>query len=245
MPKRSTLLRLGALLLVSALPYALLRIPAARNALLSFVAYLRGAGVPGAVALLGFDVVWALAAAPCWVMAAIAGYVYGFALGLVIVVPSVTVAASVSFLFGRFVSTRLLPDGGPRSPREVAVRRAIEADGRRIAFLLRLTPMIPQNVLTYVMSSTSLGLGDFALASAGGLLPLLAFNTYVGSLLGDATALLAGETPDVGAAKWVVLGGGLLAGAVAIVVIARAARRALARALEAATDEDPRSTPAS
>ncbi|HEY8090980.1 MAG TPA: hypothetical protein VIF09_24125, partial [Polyangiaceae bacterium] len=69
MLKRSTLVRLGAILAVSALPYALLRIPAARNALLSFVAYVRGAGPVGALALLGFDVVWAAAAAPFWVMA--------------------------------------------------------------------------------------------------------------------------------------------------------------------------------
>lgn len=244
MLKRSTVFRLGALLLVSALPYALLRIPAARNALLSFVAYVRGAGLPGVVALLGFDVVWALAAAPLWVMAAVAGYVYGFPLGLAVVAPSATVASCVAFLVGRLVSTHLLPDRGAGSPREVAVRRAIEADGRRIAFLLRLTPMLPQNVLTYVMASTSLGLGDFALASAGGLLPLLAFNAYVGSLVGDAAALLSGETPDVGPAKWLALGGGLLAGGVAIFVIARAARRALARALEAATDQGSRGTPA-
>ncbi len=236
MLKRSTAVRLGALLLVSVLPYALLRIPAARSALLSFVAYVRGAGLSGAVALLGFDVVWALAAAPIWVSAAVAGYVYGFPVGIAVVAPSATIASCVAFLFGRLVSSRFLPDREAGSARELAVRRAIEADGRRIAFLLRLTPLLPQNVLTYVMASTSLSLVDFALASAGGLLPLLAFNAYVGSLVGDAAALLAGEAPDVGAARWIGIGGGLLAAGIAIVVIARVARRALGRAIEAAGD---------
>ncbi|HEY8087500.1 MAG TPA: VTT domain-containing protein, partial [Polyangiaceae bacterium] len=171
------------------------------------------------------------------VMAAVAGYVYGFPVGVAIAVPSTTLATCVAFAFGRLVCARVLPVKGDDSPRVAAVRRAITADGRKIAFLLRLTPFVPQNVLTYVMASTSLKLGDFALASAGGLLPLLAFNAYVGSLVGDATALLAGDMPDVGAAKWVALGGGLVAGGTALVVIARVARKALARAIDAAGGE--------
>lgn len=229
--KRSTLIRLGAILAVSALPYALLRIPAARSGLLSFVAFVRGAGPLGALALLGFDVGWSLAAAPFWVMAAVAGYVYGFPVGVAIALPSTTAAMCFALLAGRLACAHVLPARAADAPRVAAVRRAIEADGLKIAFLLRLTPFVPQNVLTYVLASTSLRLRDFALASAAGLLPLLAFNTYVGSLVGDATALLAGDLPDVGMTKWIVLGGGLAAGAAALAVIARVARRALARAI--------------
>ena len=95
MLKRSTVVRLGAILAVSALPYALLRIPAARSALLSFVAYVRGAGPLGALALLGFDVVWALAAAPFWCGRG-RRVVYGFPLGVAIAVPSTTLATCVA-----------------------------------------------------------------------------------------------------------------------------------------------------
>ena len=229
--KRSTLVRAGAVLAVSALPYALLRLPAARNALLSFVAFVRGAGPLGVLALLGFDVAWSLFAAPFWVMAAVAGYVYGFPLGVAIAVPSTTVATCFALLAGRLACAHVLPPRAADAPRVAAVRRAVEADGLKIAFLLRLTPFVPQNVLTYVLASTSLRVRDFAVASAAGLLPLLAFNAYVGSLVGDAAALLSGDLPDVGATKWVVLGGGLVAGATALGVIARVARRALARAI--------------
>ena len=60
--------------------------------------------------------------------------------------------------------------------------------------------------------------------------------------MGDATALLAGDMPDVGAAKWIALGGGLVAGGTALVVIARVARKALARAIVAAGGESAPST---
>jgi uncharacterized membrane protein YdjX (TVP38/TMEM64 family) len=234
MPKRSTWVRLGAIVAVSLLPYALLRIPAARRALISFVGFVRDAGPAGAFALLGFDVAWALAAAPFWVMAAVAGYVYGFGLGVVVAAPSTTIAACVAMAFGRLVVRRVLPARAPDPPRVAAVRRAIEADGLRIAFLLRLTPFVPQNVLSYVLASTSLRMRDFALATAAGLFPLLVFNAYAGSLVRDVAALLAGDAPDVGSAKWIALGAGLTAGAVALVVIARVARKALGRAMDAA-----------
>jgi uncharacterized membrane protein YdjX (TVP38/TMEM64 family) len=136
--------------------------------------------------------------------------------------------------FGRLVVRRVLPARAPDPPRVAAVRRAIEADGLRIAFLLRLTPFVPQNVLSYVLASTSLRMRDFALATAAGLFPLLVFNAYAGSLVRDVAALLAGAAPDVGSAKWIALGAGLTAGAVALVVIARVARKALGRAMDAA-----------
>jgi uncharacterized membrane protein YdjX (TVP38/TMEM64 family) len=234
MAKRSTVVRVAVVLGLTALPYALLQIPAARQAVLSFVAFVRGAGPVGVLALLAFDVGWAMIAAPFWVMPAVAGYVYGFPFGLLVAVPSATLATFVSLQVGRFACRYLLPARAADSPRAAAVRRAIEADGLRIAFLLRLTPLIPQNALTYVFASTPLRMRDFVVATAGGLLPLMAFYAYVGSLVSDAAALLAGDMPDVGAAKWVALGGGLVAGGVALGVITRVAQRALARALDTA-----------
>lgn len=222
---------MGSLL---ALPYVLMRIPAARAWVVGFVTFVRTAGPAGALALLGFDAAWALIGAPFWVLPTVAGYAYGFPVGLVVGVPVVTVAMCASFLLGRFVVTRVLPPREAGAPRVEAVRRAVETDGLKITLLLRMTPLVPQNVLTYVLASTGLRLRDFAPATAVGLLPLSAFYVYVGSLVEDAAALLAGDTPDLGAAKWVALGAGLLAGAVALVVIGRAAQRALARAIDPA-----------
>jgi uncharacterized membrane protein YdjX (TVP38/TMEM64 family) len=217
-----------------ALPYVLLRIPAARAWVVGFVSFVRTAGPVGALALLGFDTAWALLGAPFWVLGTVAGYAYGFGVGLAVGVPLITVSMCASFLVGRLVVTRVLPPREAGTRRIEAVRRAVETDGLKITLLLRMTPLLPQNVLTYVLASTALRLRDFVLATAIGVIPFTAFYAYVGSLVQDAAALLAGDAPDLGATRWVALGGGLLAGAVALAVIGRAAQRALARAIDPA-----------
>lgn len=222
---------MGSLL---ALPYVLMRIPAARAWVVGFVTYVRTAGPMGALALLGFDTAWALLGAPFWVLGTVAGYAYGFGVGVAVGVPLITVSMCASFLVGRLVVTRVLPPREAGTRRIEAVRRAVETDGLKITLLLRMTPLLPQNVLTYVLASTALRLRDFVLATAIGVIPFTAFYAYVGSLVQDAAALLAGDAPDLGAARWVALGGGLLAGAVALAVIGRAAQRALARAIDPA-----------
>jgi len=231
--KRATTLRLGALAAVLLLPYLLLRVPAARERVVTFVTFVRTAGPAGALALFGFYTVWALAGGPYWIMAVVAGYAFGFPLGVAFTIPAGTGAMCVSFLLGRTFLTHVLPRREPDSPKAAAVRRAIEADGLKVAFLLRITPLVPQNALTYVLASTALRLRDFALATAVGVLPLTVFYAYVGSLVQDAAALLAGDTPDLGATKWIVLGGGLVLGGLALFVIGRLARKALSRAMDA------------
>jgi uncharacterized membrane protein YdjX (TVP38/TMEM64 family) len=233
-PSRGLLFRLAAVGALVALPYVLLRIPAARAWVVGFVGFVRTAGPVGVLALLGFDTVWALVGAPFWVLGTVAGYAYGFAVGVAVGVPVITAAMCASFLLGRLAVTRILPPREAGSRRVEAVRRAVETDGLKITLLLRMTPLLPQNVLTYVLASTGLRLRDFVPATALGLIPFTAFYAYVGSLVGDAAALLAGEAPDLGAARWVALGGGLLAGGVALAVIGRAAQKALARAIDPA-----------
>jgi uncharacterized membrane protein YdjX (TVP38/TMEM64 family) len=217
-----------------ALPYVLLRIPAARAWVVGFMTFVRTAGPAGALALLAFDTAWALLGAPFWVLGTVAGYAYGFVVGVAVGVPVITGAMCVSFLVGRLAVTHVLPPREAGSARLEAVRRAVETDGLKITLLLRMTPVLPQNVLTYVLASTALRLRDFAPATALGLIPFTAFYAYVGSLVPDAAALVAGDAPDLGVAGWGALVGGLLAGAVALLVIGRAAQKALTRAIEPA-----------
>lgn len=226
---RSWLLRGAALLGLVSAPYILLRIPAARAWIADFVVFVRTAGAAGALALLAFDAGWSLLAFPSGIMAAVSGYAYGFGRGVLIAVPLGLVAMCITFLVGRLVLSRFTIWRDEDSPRVAAVRKALEADGLKVAVLLRITPMIPQSVMTYVFATTSLRLRDFAVATACGLVPFSLFYAYLGSLVDDAAGLVSGDGPELGATRWIALGAGLAAGAVALVVIGRMARRALAR----------------
>jgi len=233
---RSRTLRIAAALGLLLLPYALLRVPTVRAWVTRFIGFIRTGGPLGALALLGFDTAWALLSAPYWIMGTVAGYAYGFPLGIVFAMPAATIAMSLSFVVGRLVIPRVVPLGDISSPRVLAVRRAVEAEGFKVALLLRMTPLLPQNVLTYVFATTRLRVRAVAAATACGLLPLTLFYVYLGSVVDDAALLIAGEAPDVGPARWFVLGGGVAAGGVALYVIGRIARKALAKAMAEAKD---------
>jgi uncharacterized membrane protein YdjX (TVP38/TMEM64 family) len=232
--RRSRALRVAGVIAFLLFPYALLRVPVVRAWAGWLIACIRSGGLAGAVALVGFDVGWSFISAPFWIMGAVAGYAYGFPLGVVFALPADTFAMCLVFVVARRVLARFVKPSAIASARVAAVRRAVATDGRKITMLLRMTPLLPQNVLTYVLATTELRLRDLVLATACGLLPHTVFYVYAGSLVDDVAALLAGDTPDVGPLRWFLLGGGLVVGAVALFVIARIARGALRRALEQA-----------
>ena len=52
-------------------------------------------------------------------------------------------------------------------PRFAAIERAVSARGRRIVFLLRLSPVVPFNFLNYALGLTTISVWDFVIASLG------------------------------------------------------------------------------
>jgi uncharacterized membrane protein YdjX (TVP38/TMEM64 family) len=112
------------------------------------------------------------------------------------------------------------------SPRFAAIDRAVAEDGRRIVFLLRLTPLIPFTALNYLLGLTRISLADMVLASPG-MLPGTLLYVYYGRVLGDLTATAAGATPPRGAGQYVLLAVGLVATLALTVHVSRLARRAI------------------
>src|SRR5258708_11841583 len=78
-------------------------------------------------------------------------------------------------------------------PRFVAIERAVSARGRRIVFLLRLSPVVPFNFLNYALGLTTISVWDFVLASLG-TVPGAFVYAYAGKVTGEALAL-AGQAP--------------------------------------------------
>lgn len=67
--------------------------------------------------------------------------------------------------------------------RKVKLFRAIDLglkhNGFKLVFLMRLTPIMPYNVMNYMMGVTSLRIKDFTLGGLG-MFPLTAINVYLG-----------------------------------------------------------------
>ncbi|HYB13582.1 MAG TPA: TVP38/TMEM64 family protein [Myxococcota bacterium] len=157
------------------------------------------------------------------------GAIFGLAKGVALVFVAATLGASLAFLVSRHLVRALIERRIADNPRFVAIDRAIEKEGLRIVFLLRLSPVFPFSLLNYALGLTRVRFRDYVLASVG-MLPGTLLYVYYGHVLGLAAALAGGIAHDRGAADYGLLALGLAATIVVTTLVTRIARRALAEA---------------
>jgi uncharacterized membrane protein YdjX (TVP38/TMEM64 family) len=157
------------------------------------------------------------------------GAIFGLTRGVVLVFIAATLGASIAFFVSRHLVRASIERRIAGNSRFAAIDRAIEKEGRRIVFLLRLSPVFPFSLLNYALGLTRVRFGDYLVASVG-MLPGTLLYVYYGHVLGLAAALAGGAAHEKGAADYAVLGLGLAATIVVTTLITRIARRALAEA---------------
>jgi uncharacterized membrane protein YdjX (TVP38/TMEM64 family) len=187
---------------------------------------IRGAGVWAPVVFLLLYVAACVLLLPGSVLTLGAGAVFGVARGAPLVWVSATAGATAAFLVGRYLVRQWVERRVAANPKFQAVDAAVAREGWKIVLLLRLSPVIPFNLLNYAFGATRVSLRDYVLASAIGMLPGTVTYTYLGSVAGDlAAGSLRARTP----AEWTIYGLGLLATVAVTVYVTRVARAALAR----------------
>ncbi len=129
----------------------------------------------------------------------------------------------------RYVAREAIERRIAGNPKFAAIDRAVGNEGRKIVFLLRLSPAVPFTLLNYALGLTRVRFADYLVASAG-MLPGTFLYVYYGKLAGDVAALAGAPAAARGAGYYVVLALGLAATLAVTVVVARTARRALADA---------------
>jgi uncharacterized membrane protein YdjX (TVP38/TMEM64 family) len=155
-----------------------------------------------------------------------AGAVFGLPRGVLIVWVSATLGATAAFLVGRYLVRDWVTRTIASSPKFQAVDAAVAREGWKIVALMRLSPVIPFNLLNYAFGATRVSLRDYVLASALGMLPGTVMYVYLGSVAGEIAAGSArARTP----AEWAFYGAGLLATVAVTVYLARLARATLAK----------------
>lgn len=221
------LLALGAAALAAT---SLLLLPIGPWAL-RLVQWVQGAGAAGAgVFALAYVVASALLL-PGSVFTLGAGFAYGPVWGALLISPVSALAATVSFLLGRFVARAWVSRKIARDPRFAAIDAAVGESGFKIVALLRLSPVLPFNLLNYALGLTRVRLRDYVLGSWLGMLPGTVMYVYLGSLVTSATELVSGARPEVGPWGRALYFGGLAATLLVTILITRLAKRALGSAL--------------
>jgi uncharacterized membrane protein YdjX (TVP38/TMEM64 family) len=183
----------------------------------------------GPMAFVAGYAVATVAFVPGSVLTLAAGAIFGLAAGTIYTLMGATLGASVAFLIARYAARGAVERRLLGSPRFAALDRAIGAEGRKIVFLLRLSPIFPFNVLNYALGLTRVGFRDYLVASAG-MIPGTVLYVYYGKVIGDVASLAGASGVSRGAGYWAVTVLGLAATVAVTVLITRAARRALAGA---------------
>lgn len=130
-------------------------------------------------------VVWTVLVLPAWPLTLMAGVLFGTIGGTALVWVSATLAAAAAFLVGRYLVRDLVASWMGRRPLLRAVDRALAAEGWRVVLLLRLSPVVPYNVMNYALSVTSVDFWEYVLATWLGMLPGTLLYILAGDTVGD------------------------------------------------------------
>src|SRR5207244_5256693 len=147
---------------------------------------------------------------PGVVLTLAAGVIFGLVRGVVYVFVAAVLGSSAAFLIGRYLARTAVERRLAANPRFAAIDRAVGAEGRKIVFLLRLSPVFPFNLLNYGLGLTRVRFADYVMASVG-MIPGTLLYVYYGKLAGDVAALAGGAAPEKGGGYYAVLILGLVA----------------------------------
>ena len=184
----------------------------------------------GALILVGANVVAALMFLPCLPFTLATGFIFKTVRGSILICIASTIASIVAFLIGRYLARGLVERnlGGKNSTLRV-IDNAIQQDGFRVVFLIRLSPIHPYAVLNYLFGLTSVTMRDYAFASFFAMLPTTVMEVYSGAALSSIEDISHGDTSAVNSA---LLGVGMLVTIAVSIIITVWVRRKLKTELD-------------
>lgn len=196
-----------------------------------FAQFVSGLGPwAGVVFIAGYALATVLFA-PGSVLTLAAGAIFGLAWGTLYVFIGATIGASLAFLVARYGARRFVEEKVEGNPRFASIDRAVAQEGRKVVFLLRLSPIFPFNLLNYALGLTRVRFLDYLIACIG-MLPGTFLYVYYGKAIGSVAALASGASASKGAEQYLFLGLGLVATVVVTIFVTKIAKRALARVAE-------------
>jgi uncharacterized membrane protein YdjX (TVP38/TMEM64 family) len=188
-------------------------------------------GMRGALLFVLVYVIACVSFIPGSVLTLGAGAIFGVWAGSAVVSAGSTVGAACAFLIGRYFARDWVSKKISGNEKFKAIDDAVAADGFKMTFLIRLSPIFPFNLINYALGLTKVRLKDYVLASWIGMMPGTVMYVYLGSVAGDLAAAGAGtrsKTP----AEWLLYGVGLAATVLVTVYVTRIAKKALESKVE-------------
>ena len=110
---------------------------------------------------------------------------------------------------------------------------------------MRLSPIIPYNLLNIAMATTSIHFLAFTIVSAIGIVFECGIFCYIGTIADSITSIVSGQAGKPKAIQWVLLGLSIMMGVIGAIFVSIMVRRAIRKADELLSlDEEPGSSTA-
>jgi len=143
---------------------------------------LRDLGAAGVAIVVWLAIVHTVVWYPAEILDAAAGFVYGFAVALPLLMASWVLSALLSYWIGRHVGRPILYRFAGRERFE-ALELAVERGGATLLLAIRLIPIIPFSLSSTAAGAARVPIWRFVWTTAVGYLPLTAYFVYLGSRL--------------------------------------------------------------
>lgn len=170
-------------------------------------------------------------AVPASILTLGGGYLFGLTVGFIADSIGSTAGATAAFLVGKTIGRSYVVSKLKDYPQFQAVAIAVQRSGFKIVLLLRLVPLLPFNMLNYLLSVTPVSIGEYILASWIGMMPITFAFVYVGTTIKDLSDVTHGWN-EISTTRWILLTIGSVASVVLMVLVTRVARKSLNKALE-------------
>jgi uncharacterized membrane protein YdjX (TVP38/TMEM64 family) len=199
--------------------------------MMSFVEWARGAGAMSVVVFIVLYAVATVFMVPGTLLTLGAGFVYGPVWGTALVSPASVLGASLAFWLARSVARPWISGRVEGDARFANIDRAVGAEGLKVVFLLRLSPVFPFTFLNYALGLTAVSFRKYVLASWLGMLPATFLYVYLGSLVPSVAELASGAPSESSGLERVLLWVGLAATVTVTIYLTRLAKKALDQTL--------------
>jgi len=218
--KRLTWVLLGGLLVAAAVAAFLLPY---EQWVQSFKAWIQGLGTIGFLAFGAAYILAAVLLIPVWPLSITCGLAFGI-WGFVLVPISATLGSVAAFLISRYLARAKIREWVAQQPRYRAVDEVVEEEGWKVVILLRLSPLVPYNLMNYFCGITGVSLAGYLVATFLGTIPVTAMYVYLG-FIGQAVA-----SGTIGWPQWALLAVGVLATAGVTILVTRKVQHKLREA---------------
>ena len=160
-----------------------------------------------------------------------AGAIFPFWIAVAVNFVASMIGGLIAFVLGRWLFRDSIQEAIANDQRMVNIESALGEDAMRISILVRLSPILPDEWLNYIMSATPVSLRVFLVSNTSSLVYCLIY-AYYGHALGSialSRSGMAGLTQSTGGLAMLLLG--IIATVIATVIVTRTSIRVLKDAI--------------